>query len=82
MTTNAERHTPGSTTLPSNDATSLPWLVAAAVVVILNETAMVNALPRLMADFAVSARSARWLTTAFMLTMAVVIPATGWSCSE
>jgi DHA2 family lincomycin resistance protein-like MFS transporter len=76
--TTAEPSTSGSITLPWNDATSLHWLVAAAVVVILNETAMVNALPRLMADFAVSARTAQWLTTAFMLTMAVVIPATGW----
>jgi DHA2 family lincomycin resistance protein-like MFS transporter len=78
VTRTAEPSTSGSTPLSSNDATSLHWLVAAAVVVILNETAMVNALPRLMADFAVSARTAQWLTTAFMLTMAVVIPATGW----
>ncbi|NHA68143.1 MDR family MFS transporter [Phycicoccus flavus] len=56
----------------------LRWLVAATFTVILNETIMVNAIPRLMAEFAVSARSAQWLSTAFMLTMAVVIPVTGW----
>ena len=56
----------------------LRWLVTATFVVILNETIMVNAIPRLMADFEVSARSAQWLSTAFMLTMAVVIPVTGW----
>ena len=39
---------------------------------------MVNAIPRLMREFAVPATSAQWLSTAFMLTMAVVIPATGW----
>lgn len=56
----------------------LRWLVIATFVVILNETIMVNAIPRLMADFDVSARSAQWLSTAFMLTMATVIPVTGW----
>jgi DHA2 family lincomycin resistance protein-like MFS transporter len=56
----------------------LRWLVAATFVVILNETIMVNAIPRLMAQFEVTARAAQWLSTAFMLTMAVVIPVTGW----
>jgi MFS transporter, DHA2 family, lincomycin resistance protein len=56
----------------------LRWLVLATFVVILNETIMVNAIPRLMSEFEVSARSAQWLSTAFMLTMAVVIPVTGW----
>lgn len=56
----------------------LRWLVLATFVVILNETIMVNAIPRLMGEFDVSARSAQWLSTAFMLTMAVVIPVTGW----
>lgn len=53
-------------------------LVLSTFVVILNETIMVNAIPRLMRDFSVPATSAQWLSTAFMLTMAVVIPATGW----
>lgn len=53
-------------------------LVGATFVVILNETIMVNAIPRLMHDFSVTARSAQWLSTAFMLTLAVVIPMTGW----
>src|ERR1700712_5953114 len=56
----------------------LRWLVGATFVVILNETIMINAIPRLMADFAVNANAAQWLSTAFMLTMAVVIPVTGW----
>ena len=53
-------------------------LVSAAFVVILNETIMSVALPRLMAEFTVTAATAQWLTTGFMLTMAVVIPFTGW----
>jgi DHA2 family lincomycin resistance protein-like MFS transporter len=56
----------------------LRWLVAATFVVILNETIMINAIPRLMGDFHVDANAAQWLSTAFMLTMAVVIPITGW----
>lgn len=53
-------------------------LLGAAFVVILNETTMSVALPALMADLRVDARLAQWLTTGFMLTMAVVIPVTGF----
>ena len=53
-------------------------LVASTFVVILNETIMINAIPRLMVDFDVSPRSAQWLSSIFMLTMAAVIPITGW----
>jgi DHA2 family lincomycin resistance protein-like MFS transporter len=67
-----------STAAGAADYGVLRWLVLATFVVILNETIMVNAIPRLMGEFAVSARSAQWLSTAFMLTMAVVIPVTGW----
>ncbi|RHW26823.1 DHA2 family efflux MFS transporter permease subunit [Nocardioides immobilis] len=64
--------TPGKTPLV------IKLLVAATFVVILNETIMINAIPRLMADFSIDERSAQWLSTAFMLTMAAVIPLTGW----
>lgn len=53
-------------------------LTAAAFVVILNETLMMNALPPLMEVFGIEAATGQWLTTGFMLTMAVVIPMTGW----
>ncbi len=53
-------------------------LVAASFVVILNETIMINAIPRLMVDFSVTARDAQWISSIFMLTMAAVIPVTGW----
>lgn len=56
----------------------LRTLTVAAFVVILNETIMNNALPRLMAHFEVPATTAQWLSTSFMLTMAVVIPTSGW----
>jgi DHA2 family lincomycin resistance protein-like MFS transporter len=53
-------------------------LVVATFVVILNETVMLNAIPRLMESFRVSEHAAQWVSTAFMLTMAAVIPVTGW----
>ncbi|MCR2764381.1 DHA2 family efflux MFS transporter permease subunit [Microbacterium sp. zg.B48] len=53
-------------------------LVASAFVVILNETIMGVALPRLMVDLDITAATAQWLTTGFLLTMAIVIPLTGF----
>ncbi|WP_238335867.1 MDR family MFS transporter [Serinicoccus kebangsaanensis] len=74
--------TPSATPAPAADDARvrlvLRVLTAAAFVVILNETLMLNALPPLMAAFGVDAGAGQWLTTGFMLTMAVVIPMTGW----
>ncbi|NLB46876.1 MAG: multidrug efflux MFS transporter [Microbacteriaceae bacterium] len=54
------------------------WLLlASAFTVILNETIMGVALPRLMTDLGITAAAGQWLTTAFLLTMSVVIPGTG-----
>ncbi|MEU9860674.1 DHA2 family efflux MFS transporter permease subunit [Streptomyces sp. NPDC047971] len=63
---------------PDRVTTVLRILVLSTFVVLLNETIMVNAIPRLMREFEVTAAAAGWLSTAFMLTMAVVIPVTGW----
>ena len=53
-------------------------LLVATFVVILNETLMAVAIPRLMHDLRVTADAVQWLTTAFLLTMSVVIPVTGF----
>ncbi|MCU1403824.1 MAG: major facilitator transporter [Glaciihabitans sp.] len=53
-------------------------LLVSAFVVILNETIMGVALPHLMVDLNITTSAAQWLTTAFLLTMAVVIPITGF----
>jgi DHA2 family lincomycin resistance protein-like MFS transporter len=53
-------------------------LLVSTFVVILNETIMGVAIPHLMKDLHISASAAQWLTTAVMLTMAVVIPITGF----
>ncbi|MEU9716253.1 DHA2 family efflux MFS transporter permease subunit [Streptomyces sp. NPDC047976] len=63
---------------PARVTAVLRVLVLSTFVVFLNETIMVNAIPRLMREFEVTAAAAGWLSTAFMLTMAVVIPVTGW----
>lgn len=63
--------------LPPAIKTALTVLIAATFVVILNETIMGVALPKLMVDLKIDAVQGQWLTTGFMLTMAVVIPVTG-----
>ncbi|MFI6868444.1 MDR family MFS transporter [Nocardia sp. NPDC050406] len=58
--------------------TVIRLLVLATFVVILNETIMINAIPNLMTSLDVTERAAQWVSTAFMLTMAAIIPTTGW----
>ena len=53
-------------------------LIISTFVVILNETIMGVAIPRLMTSLQVTAGAAQWLTASFLLTMAVVIPVTGF----
>lgn len=53
-------------------------LLVASFVVILNETVMSIAIPVLQVELGVQPSVGQWLTTAFMLTMAVVIPLTGY----
>lgn len=71
---------------PTQDADALPSglpallgvLASSAFLMILNETVLAVALPQLMAEFSVDAATVQWLSTGFMLTMAVVIPTTGF----
>ncbi|GAB3212780.1 MDR family MFS transporter [Marinactinospora thermotolerans] len=63
--------------LPRQVKVVLGLLLVASFVVILNETIMSVALPRLMVELEITAATAQWLTTGFLLTMAVVIPTTG-----
>jgi DHA2 family lincomycin resistance protein-like MFS transporter len=55
------------------------WLLlVAAFVAILNETTMAIAIPALNTSLGIPPELGQWLTSAFMLTMAVVIPTTGF----
>lgn len=77
----ARRAEPPSPSSPENAARNsrVIWLIlAAAFVVILNETIMGVAIPHLVEDLDITLQAAQWLTTAFMLTMAVIIPVTGF----
>lgn len=69
---------PSAEKLPKRTFTVLAVLLVGAFVVILNETAMNVALSRIMSGLGITERTAQWLTTGFMLTMAVVIPISGW----
>jgi len=62
----------------ARNRTALRLLLAAVFVVFLNETMMAVALPRIQESLHIDATRGQWLTTAFALTMAVVIPTTGW----
>lgn len=66
------------TRLPAGAFRAIALLMASAFTVILNETTMSVALPPIMDELGVTPTTGQWLTTAFMLTMAVVIPATGY----
>ena len=68
----------GAGALDARNRLVITLLLISTFVVILNETIMSVALPRLMDDLTITASTAQWLTTAFMLTMAVVIPITGF----
>lgn len=65
------------TTSP-HDRKIISVLLVAAFIVILNETIMNVAVPRLMEELRITASVAQWLSTGFMLTMAVIIPTTGF----
>lgn len=56
----------------------LTVLLVSTFVVFLNETILGVALPDIMVDLQIPASTGQWLTTAFMLTMAVIIPTTGF----
>lgn len=68
----------GPATLTAHGRHVIWLLLAASFVVILNETIMNVALRALMLDLHIDAVAAQWLSSAFMLTMAVVIPITGF----
>ena len=53
-------------------------LLVSAFVLMLNETMMNVAIPTIKDALGVTPSAAQWLTTAFLLTMAVVIPVTGF----
>lgn len=74
----AEPSTATPTTSSRNANAAIILLLAAVFVVFLNETVMGVALSPIMKDLGVTPSAGQWLTTAFALTMAIVVPITGW----
>jgi DHA2 family lincomycin resistance protein-like MFS transporter len=70
--------TPKSGEISRSDMRVIWLLLVAAFVAILNETTMGIAIPHLNTDLGIPPELGQWLTSAFMLTMAVVIPTTGF----
>mgnify|MGYP002735331422 CR=1 FL=1 len=64
--------------LPRSTVVVLSILLFTAFVMLLNETTLAIALPAMMSDYNITAATAQWLLTGFMLTLAVVMPTTGW----
>jgi DHA2 family lincomycin resistance protein-like MFS transporter len=67
--------------VPTQDLKVTPiiaTLVITAFVMILNETVLSVAFPALMQDLDISEVTVQWLSTGFMLTLAIVIPTTGF----
>lgn len=75
--TSSQNHTDPAT-IPRPVKIVLAVLVFAAFVMMLNETTLAVALPAIMAEYSIEATTAQWLLTGFMLTMAVMMPMTGW----
>ena len=75
---NASGQGASNSRLPARDRQVIAILLVATFVVILNETIMNVAMPRLMTELIVTASTAQWLATAYMLVMAVLIPTTGF----
>jgi DHA2 family lincomycin resistance protein-like MFS transporter len=76
-------HTVQMTHAAESRAPSRSWLligilVLSAFVMILNETILSVALRDLTVDLRIPTTTAQWLTSGFLLTMAVVIPTTGF----
>ena len=63
---------PAATGMSARDRLVIGLLLVATFVVILNETIMSVALPHLMADLAIPASTAQWLTTAFVPPVSAV----------
>lgn len=64
--------------LGPGDALVIGLLMASTFLVLLNEMLLGVALPTLIADLDITPSAGQWLTTGYLLTLAVLIPATGF----
>ncbi|WP_309104999.1 MFS transporter [Microbacterium sp.] len=64
--------------LSPGEVVTIAVLVFSAFVAFLSEMVVGVALPRIMDDLDITATTGQWLTTGYALTLAVIIPTTGW----
>ncbi|KQT93467.1 hypothetical protein ASG49_00080 [Marmoricola sp. Leaf446] len=64
--------------LPRADVVVIALLMVSTFIVLLNEMLLGVALPTLIEDLDISATTGQWLTTGYLLILAVLIPATGF----
>lgn len=69
---------PRSRSLSGETTLIISVLALTTFVMLLNETALSVALPSIMAEFEVTSAVAQWLLTGVLLTMAIMMPMTGW----
>ncbi|WP_083971630.1 DHA2 family efflux MFS transporter permease subunit [Actinoplanes awajinensis] len=69
---------PSGDPLPPGVALVIGVLMVSTFIVFLNEMLLGVALPTLIEDFGVSPSTGQWVTTGFLLTMAVLIPASSF----
>lgn len=68
----------GKLTITSEQRNTVAALLAGAILVVLTQTALSPALPLIMETLNVDATTVQWLTSAYSLTEAVVIPLAAW----
>ncbi|WP_199443570.1 MFS transporter [Umezawaea beigongshangensis] len=69
---------PSDDRLPPGVALVIGILIVSTFIVFLNELLLGVALPTLIEDFGVTPSTGQWVTTGFLLTMAVLIPASSF----
>ncbi|OKI23785.1 hypothetical protein A6A08_03220 [Nocardiopsis sp. TSRI0078] len=74
----AREPAPATDRLGPGDALVIGLLMASTFLVLLNEMLLGVALPTLVADLGITPSAGQWLTTGYLLTLAVLIPATGF----
>lgn len=57
-------------------------LIIGTFLIVLNQTVLATALPRLMTTFNVNASTIQWLTTGFLLVNGIVIPVSAWASTR
>ncbi|NRG42373.1 DHA2 family efflux MFS transporter permease subunit [Rathayibacter sp. VKM Ac-2835] len=67
-----------ATRLSRGEILTISVLVFSAFVAFLSEMVIGVALPQIMVDLGITATTGQWLTTGYALTLAVLIPTSGW----